>query len=50
MNGAVSYFGCIGNDAAGQQVVAAVNACGVDGKFEVSEEEPTSTCAVVVVG
>jgi adenosine kinase len=31
-------------------LIDSVTACGVEGYFEVSAEEPTSTCAVVVVG
>ena len=49
-NGAVGYFGCIGSDAKGQALQDAVNAAGIEGKFEISSEEPTGTCACVVVG
>jgi len=48
--GKVAYFGCIGNDAHGQALTASVNECGIDGKFQVSEANPTGTCAAVVVG
>lgn len=48
--GAVAYFGCIGNDETGRALTNEVNAAGVTAKLEVSETEPTSQCAVVVVG
>ena len=49
-NGSVAYFGCIGNDAKGQALTEAVTAAGIEGKFEVTQEEGTGVCACVVVG
>ena len=49
-NGAIAYFGCIGNDDTGRTLSNEVAAAGVTAKLEVSETEPTSQCAVVVVG
>ena len=48
--GSVAYFGCIGNDDKGRALTEAVTTAGIQGRFEVSETEPTSLCAAVVVG
>lgn len=48
--GAVAYFGCIGNDDHGRALTQAVNDAGITSKLEVSETDPTSLCACVVVG
>ena len=49
-NGTVAYFGCIGSDAKGQALTDAVNAAGIEGKFEVTQQDSTGVCACVVVG
>lgn len=49
-NGSVAYFGCIGNDEKGQVLSDAVNAAGIEGKFEVTQADSTGVCACVVVG
>lgn len=49
-NGTVAYFGCIGSDAKGQALTEAVTAAGIEGKFEVTQEDSTGVCACVVVG
>ena len=50
MNGPVAYLGCIGNDNSGRVLIDAVKSCGIIGRFEMTEEVPTSMCASVVVG
>ena len=49
-NGSVAYFGCIGNDAYGESLSAAVNQAGVIGRFETTSEDRTALCACVIVG
>ena len=46
----VAYFGCIGDDDFGKSLSSAVSEAGIDGKFSVTTEHPTGTCAVAVVG
>ena len=48
-NGAVEYFGCIGNDDKGRALTEAVTAAGIGNKFEVTEAEGTGVCAAVIV-
>ena len=48
-NGAVEYFGCIGNDDKGRALHDAVTAAGIGNKFEVTEAESTGVCAAVIV-
>ena len=49
-DGNISYFGCIGEDDYGKSLSEAVASAGIDGKFSVSKEHSTGTCACVVVG
>ena len=48
-NGAVEYFGCIGNDDKGRALTEAVTCAGIGNKFEVTEAEGTGVCAAVIV-
>jgi len=45
----VAYLGCLGKDSYAETLRQSLKDCGVEGRFAESEE-PTGTCAVVVVG
>jgi adenosine kinase len=48
--GAVSFLGCIGDDAYGRQLRQSANADGVNTAYLVDPETPTGTCAVLIHG
>ena len=48
--GSVAYMGCIGKDSMGEVLEKETSASGVHANFSKSDDTPTGTCAVVVVG
>jgi len=48
--GKVMYFGCIGDDEFGRSLSTAVQEAGIESRFQMTTEEPTGTCAAVIVG
>lgn len=49
LEGAVTYYGCIGEDEKGQVLEKDLTDNGINGNFHKDKETPTGTCAVVVV-
>jgi len=49
-SGKVMYFGCIGDDEFGRTLTTAVEESGIESRFQTTTEEPTGSCACVIVG
>ena len=47
-HGTTAYFGCVGNDEFGERIRAAVTKDGVTPYYQVSDDTPTGTCAVLI--
>merc|ERR1719498_1789033 len=46
--GTLCYSGCIGDDAAGKQIKACADACGMATCYQIDAETPTGQCGVLI--